>query len=118
MSSVGIILTCIFFEGFGIRFDAAYYGEGQVGCAQFDGELCARVRSKRVIAVAGKDHQADLLPCADDLIVGLKIEGQFLELSGSKRLALADGSPVLWVRPAPRDYVFGDLYILAVFPGE
>ena len=58
-----------------------------MGPTQLNGKLCTRVRPKGVIAIAAKDHQTDLLPCRDDLIIGLKIDGPRTPRQGMPVLA-------------------------------
>ena len=73
---------------------------------------------KRKVTIAGENHQANLLALCNDLIVGLKIELHFIELTRLKRLAFANRSIVLWIGPPASDDVVGDLGPIAISPWQ
>ena len=64
--------------------DSADDGKGESGCIEVDGQLGPWIGPKGEVSVAGKNHQTDLLAFRNDLIVGLQIEGHFVEPAGHK----------------------------------
>lgn len=71
---------------------------------QIYSQLCSGFRPKRKFSVAREDHQANLLSFGDDLIVGLKLKGQGIELTGHQGFTFGKRTMVLWIGPAtPRD---------------
>ena len=53
---------------------AAHYRQAERCGIEIDGELCAWVRAQREVAITGENHQANLLACGNDLVIGLKVK--------------------------------------------
>ena len=84
---------------------------------EIDRQLRAGGRPEREVAIAREDHQADALAGRDDLIVGLQIERQRVELARHERLAarlrvvvaaVRERRVILRIGPAARDQVRRD----------
>ena len=100
------------------RIGAAYNRHREGCCIQIDCQFGARFRPKREISVAREDHQPDLLPLWNDLIVGLQIEGHLVESSRYEWFTFAERTVVLRIGPAASDNVIGDLCSSAFVPGQ
>ena len=100
------------------HFFTTHDRERQEGAIQVNGQLGARSRPQGKVLVTGKDHQANLLPFGDDLVIRLEVEPQSIERAGLKWFTFGQGLMVLRVRPATRDDVVCDFRVLACVPGK
>ena len=72
------------------RFRSAYDRQRQLGGIQVHGQLGAGFGPQGKIAVAGKNHESDLLPRRNNLVVGLKVKSHFVKFTFFQRFAFRE----------------------------
>ena len=90
-------------EGRSDRISAQFGPNPIHGLIQIDGQFGSSWRPQGEFAIAGKNHQSDLLSRRNDLVVGLQFETQFVESPEHQWLALAQRLVVLRIGPSTRD---------------
>ena len=75
---------------------------------QVDRQFGSRLWPQREILIAREDHQANLLPLGNDLIVGLKLELQGVKLTRYKGFTFRQGLVILGIGPATGNDVIGN----------